>query len=124
MEKAGFRCPLLIGGATTSKMHTAVKIAPKYAGSVVYVLDASRSVPVAQALLDPRRRDDFLEDLREQYGELRDQFYAGLEDRKFLTLDQARARKFKVDWMVREEGPDLGLSSRALRRRSLDAAHL
>lgn len=54
MEEKGLKLPLLIGGATTSKMHTAVKIAPQYSGPAVYVLDASRSVPVAQTLLDPK----------------------------------------------------------------------
>lgn len=64
MEERGLKLPLLIGGATTSKMHTAVKIAPQYSGPVVYVLDASRSVPVAQALLDPNRKEEFAEDIR------------------------------------------------------------
>lgn len=64
MEEWGLKLPLLIGGATTSKMHTAVKIAPQYSGPVVYVLDASRSVPVAQSLLDARQRDEFVEDIR------------------------------------------------------------
>ena len=58
------KIPLLIGGATTSKMHTAVKIEPQYLGPVVYVLDASRGVPVAQALLDPNRQVEFSEDVR------------------------------------------------------------
>ena len=64
MEERGMKLPLLIGGATTSKMHTAVKIAPQYSGPVVYVLDASRSVPVAQALLDPKNQQEFVEDIR------------------------------------------------------------
>lgn len=62
------KLPLLIGGATTSKMHTAVKIAPQYSGPVVYVLDASRSVPVAQSLLDAKQRDEFVEDIRRALG--------------------------------------------------------
>ena len=64
MEERGLKLPLLIGGATTSKMHTAVKIAPQYSGPVVYVLDASRSVPVAQSLLDSKQREEFVEDIR------------------------------------------------------------
>ena len=64
MEERGLTLPLLIGGATTSKMHTAVKIAPQYSGPVVYVLDASRSVPVAQSLLDAKQHDEFVEDIR------------------------------------------------------------
>jgi 5-methyltetrahydrofolate--homocysteine methyltransferase len=98
MEEKGMTIPLLIGGATTSKMHTAVKIAPQYSGPVVYVLDASRSVPVAQALLDPNRRDEFIEDIREQYAEMREEFYAGLEDRKYLGLMEAQKRAPKIDW--------------------------
>ena len=65
MEEAGLKIPLLIGGATTSKMHTAVKIEPQYSGPVVYVLDASRSVPVVQSLLDSKQKDDFIADVRQ-----------------------------------------------------------
>ena len=81
MEERKMKVPLLIGGATTSKMHTAVKIAPVYSGPVVYVLDASRSVPVVQSLVDKNlvQRQEFIDDIREQYAELRDEFYAGLE---------------------------------------------
>lgn len=64
MEAAGLKIPLLIGGATTSKMHTAVKIAPQYSSPVVYVLDASRGVPVVQSLLDPNQKEEFAEDIR------------------------------------------------------------
>ena len=99
------RIPLLIGGATTSKMHTAVKIAPQYSGPVVYVLDASRSVPVAQSLLDSKQHDEFVEDMREQYAEMREEFYAGLEDRKYLSLAQAQARCATVDWAAPENAP-------------------
>jgi 5-methyltetrahydrofolate--homocysteine methyltransferase len=84
MEERGIKTPLLIGGATTSKMHTAVKVAPAYSGPVVYVLDASRSVPVVQALVDKnlKQRQEFVDEVAEQYSELRDEFYAGLQDRK------------------------------------------
>ena len=105
MDERGLRLPLLIGGATTSKMHTAVKIEPQYPGPVVYVLDASRSVPVAQSLLDPRQKDDFAADVREQYAEMRDEFYAGLEDRKYVTLGEAQRRAPKVDWAAPEAQP-------------------
>eukprot|EP00887_Chlorella_sp_A99_P006796 scaffold2.g6796.t1 len=105
MEEAGMRVPLLIGGATTSKMHTAVKIEPQYSGPVVYVLDASRSVPVAQALLDLKQKEEFAEDIREQYAEMREEFYAGLEDRKYLSLAEAQKRVLKVDWAAPENAP-------------------
>uniref|UniRef100_A0A1D2A7V4 methionine synthase n=1 Tax=Auxenochlorella protothecoides TaxID=3075 RepID=A0A1D2A7V4_AUXPR len=105
MEERGLKLPLLIGGATTSKMHTAVKIEPQYSGPVVYVLDASRSVPVVQSLLDVRAKAEFAVDVREQYAELRDEFYAGLEDRRYLTLAEARAAAPKVDWASAENAP-------------------
>jgi 5-methyltetrahydrofolate--homocysteine methyltransferase len=99
MEKRGIKVPLLIGGATTSKMHTAVKIAPQYSGPVIHVLDASRSVPVAQALIDVAGRGaELWEDTREHYAEMRDEFYAGLEERKYLSLKEARAKRLVVDW--------------------------
>lgn len=84
MEERGMKTPLLIGGATTSKMHTAVKIGPVFSGPVVHVLDASRSVPVVQALVDKnqKQRQEFVDEIAEQYAELREEFYAGLEDRK------------------------------------------
>jgi 5-methyltetrahydrofolate--homocysteine methyltransferase len=67
MEREGLSIPLLIGGATTSRMHTAVKVEPQYHGAVVHVLDASRSVPVVSSLLDPAAKDDFALDIRETY---------------------------------------------------------
>jgi len=105
MEDRQMKTPLLIGGATTSKMHTAVKIAPQYSGSVVYVLDASRSVPVVQSLLDPNAKEDFAEDIRDQYAEMREEFYAGMEDRKYLTIEQCRKQGIHVDWSLPEYNP-------------------
>ena len=106
MEERGLRLPLLIGGATTSKVHTAVKIAPQYTGSaVIHVLDASRSVPVCQTLMDPTQREEFVEVIREEYDEIREEFYAGLEDRRYLSLAQARAKRFVIDWSLPESQP-------------------
>jgi len=105
MEKQNFKCPLLIGGATTSKMHTAVKLAPVYSGLVIHVLDASRSVPVAQALMDSEKRQDMIEDVTETYAEMREEFYAGLEDRKYLSLPDARSKGMQVDWKSAENAP-------------------
>jgi 5-methyltetrahydrofolate--homocysteine methyltransferase len=89
MERRGFRVPLLIGGATTSKLHTAVKIAPKYQSPTVHVLDASRAVGVVSTLLS-ERRDDYTRDIRGEYDRLR----AGMETRaiKILPLEEARRR--------------------------------
>jgi 5-methyltetrahydrofolate--homocysteine methyltransferase len=99
MDKAGYTIPVLIGGATTSKMHTAVKLEPNYkGGQVVYVLDASRAVPVCQGLMHPTERQDYIDDWREQYAEMREEFYAGLEDRKFLDLAKARDQIMRIDW--------------------------
>jgi len=104
MEKRGMKVPLLIGGATTSRMHTAVKIAPQYQGPSIYVLDASRSVPVVQSLLN-EEYEAFTEDIRETYAELREEFYAGLEDRKYLSLPDARKKAQVVDWKDAENIP-------------------
>ncbi len=69
MERTGLKIPLLIGGATTSKMHTAVKVAPNYpSGFAMHVLDASRAVSVCESLLNEKRRDDFMADVKEQVG--------------------------------------------------------
>jgi 5-methyltetrahydrofolate--homocysteine methyltransferase len=98
MQRLGFALPLLIGGATTSKLHTAVKVAPNYTGPVVHVLDASKSVTVVQALLDAKLNPEFMRDVREEYAELRKDYYASLTDRKYLSLADARAKKLVLDW--------------------------
>jgi 5-methyltetrahydrofolate--homocysteine methyltransferase len=82
MERRGFRMPLLIGGATTSKTHTAVKIAPAYpSGSTTYVLDASRAVGVVSALLSPTERDRFIAETTAEYARVREQFERGQDNR-------------------------------------------
>ena len=105
MEKAGMKIPLLIGGATTSKMHTAVKMAPVYSSGVVHVLDASRAVPVAQTLMDMEKREEFLDDIKETYAEMREEFFAGLEDRKYLPLVKARESVTLPDFTSAEHKP-------------------
>merc|ERR1719463_1015457 len=105
MEKRGMKIPLLVGGATTSRMHTAVKIAPQYSGAAIHVLDASRAVPVCQQLIDPVKAVEFEADTRETYAEMREEFYAGLEDRTYLTLEQARAKRLVVDFKSPENTP-------------------
>jgi 5-methyltetrahydrofolate--homocysteine methyltransferase len=100
MSKRGFKQPLMIGGATTSKMHTAVKISPNYFTldhPVIHVLDASRSVTVVSSLLGGDK-EEFVEDLLEEYDELREDYYAGLEDRYFLTYEQAKGRGQVIDF--------------------------
>eukprot|EP00457_Paulinella_chromatophora_P000449 gb/GEZN01000449.1/.p1 GENE.gb/GEZN01000449.1/~~gb/GEZN01000449.1/.p1 ORF type:complete len:1289 (-),score=253.11 gb/GEZN01000449.1/:520-4386(-) len=97
MERQGLKIPLLIGGATTSRVHTAVKIAPKYSAPVVHVLDASRAVVVVSSLGNDER-DEYIEMIKEEYEDLRQEHYESQEDRKYQTLQQARAKAFKIDW--------------------------
>ncbi|KAG9294279.1 hypothetical protein G9A89_021638 [Geosiphon pyriformis] len=98
MERRGLKVPLLIGGATTSKTHTAVKISPQYSQPTVHVLDASKSVVVVSSLLDPNAKEDYWEDVAEEYEEIREDHYAGRQDRKYLSLEAARKKGFKIDW--------------------------
>jgi 5-methyltetrahydrofolate--homocysteine methyltransferase len=97
MERLGFKVPLLIGGATTSAAHTAIKIAQHYSGAVVHVLDASRSVPVTTSLLSKDQSEAFVAENREKQQKLRDNFLGGPK-KETLTLDQARAAGPKFDW--------------------------
>jgi 5-methyltetrahydrofolate--homocysteine methyltransferase len=98
MEREGFRLPLLIGGATTSRAHTAVKIAPHYGASTVHVLDASRAVGVVNALLNEQLKSDFDRKTREDYERLRREHAAKTQAKKLLTLEQARANRTPIDW--------------------------
>ncbi|KAJ1916021.1 hypothetical protein H4219_004010 [Mycoemilia scoparia] len=105
MERAGLKIPLLIGGATTSKTHTAVKISPRYTEPVIHVLDASRSVVVVSSLLDKESKEDFVEEINEEYEEVREDHYDSLKDRKYLSLEQARELGLKIDWSLTENIP-------------------
>ncbi|PIK57079.1 putative methionine synthase-like [Apostichopus japonicus] len=98
MQRLGLKVPLLIGGATTSKTHTAVKIAPRYECPAIHVLDASKSVVVCSQLMDKEQYDDFYEEVKEEYEEIRDEHYDSLKDRKYTPLVECRKRKFKIDW--------------------------
>jgi 5-methyltetrahydrofolate--homocysteine methyltransferase len=98
MEREGFRLPLLIGGATTSRAHTAVKIAPHYGASTVHVLDASRAVGVVNSLLKDELKSDFDKKTREEYEQLRQQYAARTKSKKLLTLEEARANRTPIDW--------------------------
>jgi 5-methyltetrahydrofolate--homocysteine methyltransferase len=98
MEREGFRLPLLIGGATTSRAHTAVKIAPHYCASTVHVLDASRAVGVVNALLNEQLKSDFDRKTREDYERLRREHAAKTDGKKLLTLEQVRANRTPIDW--------------------------
>ncbi|MDP1632850.1 MAG: methionine synthase [Caulobacter sp.] len=99
MERRGFDIPLLIGGATTSKTHTAVKIAPAYrAASTTYVLDASRAVGVVSQLLSKEERPKFEAATREDYVRVREQFARGQEQKTRTPIARARANRFAIDW--------------------------
>ena len=98
MEREGFRLPLLIGGATTSRAHTAVKIAPHYRASTVHVLDASRAVGVVNSLLNEELKSAFDNKTREDYERLRQEYAAKTREKKLLTLDKARANRIQIDW--------------------------
>src|SRR6059058_4498409 len=98
MEREGFEVPLLIGGATTSRAHTAVKIAPHYRASTVHVLDASRAVGVVSSLLSDELRDQFDEATRADYARLREEHSAKARGKKLLTLGEARANRTPIDW--------------------------
>ncbi len=98
MEREGFTLPLIIGGATTSKIHTAVKIAPAYSGPVVHVKDASITVGVVSHLLNPEQKPVYVENVRTEQAELRQEFVRRQKDRDFLSLAEARNRKLKTNW--------------------------
>jgi 5-methyltetrahydrofolate--homocysteine methyltransferase len=98
MERLGFEIPLMIGGATTSLIHTAVKIEQNYHGCSVYVKDASRAVGVAQSLVGKDTRDSFIAKVKEDYAEKRARHKGRKSTRKQLTIADARANKTKIDW--------------------------
>ncbi len=98
MQRLNYELPLLIGGATTSPAHTAVKIEPKYEGPVIYVKDASRSVGVAQALIEPSTRDAIVDKTRKDNARRRDQHANKKRLSPQLSLNEARARKHQCDW--------------------------
>ncbi|MEM1219701.1 MAG: methionine synthase, partial [Bacteroidota bacterium] len=100
MERLGFKLPLMIGGATTSKTHTAVKIEPQYSGPVIHVLDASRSVGVAGQLLseDENVHSDFVLDTRAAYQRIREQRGNRRSTKKYLTIEEAQKNKAPISW--------------------------
>jgi len=104
MQREGFTIPLLIGGATTSKAHTAVKIAQKYNHPAVHVLDASRSVPVASALLSDNKeaRDVFVANLDVEYEQVREAHNNRAGHKEYVSFEAAKANKFKIDWEKEE----------------------
>ena len=98
MEKQGFKIPLLIGGATTSRIHTAVKIDPCYSGAVIHVLDASKSVPVATSLLSKDQKEGFFKKIKNEYATARVDHANRKEDKEYISYKEARLNKYKIDW--------------------------
>jgi 5-methyltetrahydrofolate--homocysteine methyltransferase len=98
MERQGFKIPLLIGGATTSKIHTAVKIEPAYNGPVIHVKDASKSVQVVSNLLSDTLSTDFAVQLKKEYAELRISYAGAKSKQVHISINEARQHKFKIDW--------------------------
>ena len=98
MDKLNIKIPIMIGGATTSRAHTAVKIAPEYAATVVHVNDASRAVTVASNLLNTETKMSYSLALREEYDALREGYLNRAREKNFLTIEEARKNKFKIDW--------------------------
>jgi 5-methyltetrahydrofolate--homocysteine methyltransferase len=98
MEREGMVLPLLIGGATTSRIHTAVKIDPVYSGPVVHVLDASRSVPVASEFINPDTRGAFKSRVKEEYVKLRSEHEGRQQAKNYISLLEARKNKVKINW--------------------------
>ncbi len=98
MERQNFKVPLMIGGATTSKAHTAVKIDPEYKYGVVHVLDASKAVTVVGDLLREKNAEQYVSDIKKDYEQVREGFHNRAKAKELLTLEEARKNKFKIDW--------------------------
>ena len=98
MKRRGMKQPLMIGGATTSRMHTAVKIAPEFDDGVVYVLDASRSVTVAGSLLNKEQKPEFLQQLKSEYKQLKESFDSKKSTKNYLPYTEAKKKKTNINW--------------------------
>jgi 5-methyltetrahydrofolate--homocysteine methyltransferase len=122
MEREGMTLPLLIGGATTSRAHTAVKLEPAYSGPVVHVVDASRAVGVVRSLLDDKERDAFVAATRASYQELRRQFSERDDRTRRLTVDAARANRLRLDFAATPPPRPSFIGTRSLR--DVDLAEL
>ena len=116
MERQGLEIPLLLGGATTSRAHTAVKVDQNYSGPVIWVKDASRSVPVVAALLSDAQRPALLSEIATDYAALRERYAARNEEKVIVPLEQARANRTPIDWseyrpprprLLAQQAPDL-----------------
>jgi 5-methyltetrahydrofolate--homocysteine methyltransferase len=107
MERQGLNIPLIIGGATTSKTHTAVKIAPNYEGSVVHVVDASRAVSVVSSLVNEVKKDEYTKTIRNEYAEVRDKFNQVNTADLLVSIADARANRASFDWNINSPKPSV-----------------
>ncbi len=98
MQRLGLKIPLLIGGATTSRIHTAVKISPEYTGPAIHVLDASKSVGVVGSLLNPKQKEKFVSSVKEEYNKLANEYHKKQSAKNFISLEEARINKLKTEW--------------------------
>nr|WP_294776772.1 methionine synthase [uncultured Flavobacterium sp.] len=98
MDKLNIKIPVMIGGATTSRAHTAVKIAPEYKETVVHVNDASRAVTVASNLLQEETKDNYAQTIRAEYDKLREGYLSRSRDKNYLSIEDARKNKLQLDW--------------------------
>lgn len=102
MERQGFKIPLLIGGATTSRVHTAVKVQPHYSGNTVHVLDASRSVPVVGSLLSPEQEKIYSLAIKNEYEVLREHHRKSQSAKEFISIEDARKNKYNIEWKAED----------------------
>ena len=98
LDKLNIKIPIMIGGATTSRAHTAVKSAPEYKETVVHVNDASRAVTVASNLLQAETKEGYVKDIREEYDNLREGYLSRSRDKNYLSIEDARRNKLQLDW--------------------------
>jgi len=119
MERQDFKVPLLIGGATTSKAHTAVKIDTQYKNAVVHVNDASRAVTVVGNLLNKKTNSSYIKNLKEDYDEFRIKFLKRGKEKSYISLKEARKRKYKIDWKNSEIVKPKELGVQVLKQLSL-----
>jgi len=120
MAREGFSVPLLIGGATTSKAHTAVKIAPGYPSPVVHVLDASLAVNVVRKLMSPDDKAAFVQDIQEKQQKTREAYASKTTAKKLVSLEEARKRRVEIDWETTDIAKPRFLGTKVLEDVSLE----
>jgi 5-methyltetrahydrofolate--homocysteine methyltransferase len=102
LERRKLKIPILIGGATTSRIHTAVKIAPRYSGAAIHVIDASKAVPVAGNLINKNVNEKFAAEIRAEYTKLKENHLKNRGAKKYISIQEARRNKFVIDWQKYE----------------------